>query len=71
MEVSAKLQAPAAVSRGKSPRYPLGAKLGVFQSRSGRCAEENNLLPPPGIEPVPSSCYHYAYWAILASRTVL
>jgi hypothetical protein len=35
----------------KSPRYPLGRRLGGSQSRSGRGGEEKNSQPPPGIEP--------------------
>jgi hypothetical protein len=37
--------------QGKSPRYPLARRLGGPQSRSGRCDEEKNSQPPPGIEP--------------------
>jgi hypothetical protein len=36
--------------QGKSPRYPLDRRLGGLQSRSGRCSEEKNSQPPPGIE---------------------
>jgi hypothetical protein len=50
MEVSGQLHAPAALPRGKSPRHPLGVGLGEPQSRSGRCGEERNVLPLPGIE---------------------
>jgi hypothetical protein len=39
--------------RGKSPRYTLDRRLGVSQSRSGRCGKYKNLALP-GIEPVPS-----------------
>jgi hypothetical protein len=35
----------------KSPWYPLDRRLGGPQSRSGRCGEEKNSQPPPGIEP--------------------
>jgi hypothetical protein len=37
------------------PRYPLDRRLGVPQSRSGRCGVETNSLPLPGIEIRPSS----------------
>jgi hypothetical protein len=36
-------------------RYPLNGRLGVPQSRSGRCGGKKNLLPVPGFEPGPSS----------------
>jgi hypothetical protein len=36
--------------QGKSPRYPLDRRLGGPHNRSGRCAEEKNSQPPPGIE---------------------
>jgi hypothetical protein len=40
---------------GKNTRYPLCRSFGGFQSRSGRCGEENNLLLLAGIEPQ----FHY------------
>jgi hypothetical protein len=51
MEVSGQLHIPAALSPGKSPRYPLDRRLGRPQRRSGRGDEENNSQPPPEIEP--------------------
>jgi len=36
--------------RGKNYRYPFGRRLGGLKSRSGRLAEERNLMS--GIEPV-------------------
>jgi hypothetical protein len=51
MEVSGQLHAPAALPPGKEPLVPIGWRLGVPQSRSGRCGEEKNSQPPPGIEP--------------------
>jgi hypothetical protein len=39
------LHAPAALPRGKSPRYPLDRRLGGAQSQSGRFGEEKNLDP--------------------------
>jgi hypothetical protein len=36
--------------QGKSHWYPLGRRLGVPQSRSGRGGEEKNSQTPPGIE---------------------
>jgi hypothetical protein len=50
VEVSGHLQAPAALSRGKSPCYSLNRRLGGPQSRSGRSGEEKNSQLPPGIE---------------------
>jgi hypothetical protein len=50
MEVSGQLQAPAALTQGKSPWYPLARRLGGPQSRSGRGGEEKNSQSPPGIE---------------------
>jgi hypothetical protein len=46
MEVSGRLHAPAALSQGKSPWYPLDRRLDGSQSRSGR-SEEKNSQPPP------------------------
>jgi hypothetical protein len=45
--------------RGNRPWYPLGRWLGRPQSRSGRCREEKNLLPLPGIEPRLSSPHFF------------
>jgi hypothetical protein len=52
MEVSGQLHAPAALSQGKSPWYPLERRLDGPQSRSGRGGEEKNSQPLPGIEPL-------------------
>jgi hypothetical protein len=41
--VSGQLHAPAALPPGESPRYPLDARLGGPQSRSGRRGEEKAL----------------------------
>jgi hypothetical protein len=41
MEVSGKLQVPAALLHGKSPWYPLDKRLGGPQSRCG-CGEDKN-----------------------------
>jgi hypothetical protein len=51
MEVSGLLHAPATLSLGKSPWYPLDRRLGGPQSRSGRGGEEKNFQPLPGLEP--------------------
>jgi hypothetical protein len=40
MDVSGQLRASAALRRGKSPRYPLGIRLGGPQSWSGHYGEE-------------------------------
>jgi hypothetical protein len=55
MEVSGQFHAPAALSTGKEPRYPLHWILGGPQSQSGPCGEEKNLFPLPGKEPLPPS----------------
>jgi hypothetical protein len=52
MEVSGQLHAPAALSPGKSPWYPLDRRLGWPQSRSGRGDEEKNSQTQPGHEPL-------------------
>jgi hypothetical protein len=60
LEVSGQLgqlHVPAALSPGKSPRYPLDKKLGGPQSRSGRCREVKILDPTWTRTPTPrSSC---------------
>jgi hypothetical protein len=35
--------------RGNSPQYPLDRRVGGFQSRSGLCGEDKNVLPLPGM----------------------
>jgi hypothetical protein len=50
MDGSGQLHAPAALTPGKSPRYPLDRRLGGPRSRSGRYGEEKNLALP-GNEP--------------------
>ena len=50
MEMSFRLQAPAALPTGKEPRYPLNRRLGEPQSQSGRLAEESALLDQLGFE---------------------
>jgi hypothetical protein len=47
---SGQLNAPAALSQGKSPWYPLNRRLGGPQSLSG-CREEKNSQPLVGLEP--------------------
>jgi hypothetical protein len=37
-------------SQRKNPWYPLDRRLGELQSRPGRCGEEKNFQPLPGIE---------------------
>jgi hypothetical protein len=48
MEVSGQLHAPAAMPRGKNPRYSLYRRLGGPQNRSGHCGEDKSLLAPVG-----------------------
>jgi hypothetical protein len=45
MEVCGQLQAQAVLRPGKSSRHPLGMRLGVYQSRSGRADEDAKSLP--------------------------
>jgi hypothetical protein len=54
MEVCGQLHAPAALSPGKEPRYPLDRRLGRPQSQSGHGGEEKDSQSSPGIEPRPS-----------------
>jgi len=42
MEVSGQLHAPAALSPGNSPRYPLDRRMGGPQSRPGRGGQDKN-----------------------------
>jgi hypothetical protein len=49
--MSGQLHAPAALSSGKQPQYPLCRRLGGPQSQSGRYEEEKCFLPLKGIEP--------------------
>jgi hypothetical protein len=48
MEMSDQLDAPAALSAGKSPWYPMDRRLGGLQNRSGRGGEEKNSRPLVG-----------------------
>jgi hypothetical protein len=52
MEVCGQLHAPAALSPGKSPLYPLDRRLGKSQSRSGRRGEEKMFRPRQGLKQV-------------------
>jgi hypothetical protein len=49
MEMSDQLYDPAALSPGKSPRYPSDRSLGGTQNRAGRRGEEK-IFPLPGLE---------------------
>jgi hypothetical protein len=51
MEVSRQLHAPAALSQGKSPWYPLDRRQNGLQCRSGRGGEEKTSQPLSGLEP--------------------
>jgi hypothetical protein len=52
--MSGQLHAPAALTPGKEPRYPLDRRLGGPQSRSGR-REEKILVPAGTRTPTPQS----------------
>jgi hypothetical protein len=45
MEMSGRLHASTALSRGKGPRYKLDMRGGGPQRRSGRCGEEEISAP--------------------------
>ena len=47
MEISGKIHAPAALSAGKNPPYPLNRRLGGPQSQSGRFEEDKSLFHLP------------------------
>jgi len=51
MEMNGQLHAPAALTPGKLPPYPLDRRLGGPQSRSGHGGEEKNSQPPPRMSP--------------------
>jgi hypothetical protein len=53
VEVSGQLHAPAALSPGKSPRYPFYRRLGGPQSRSGRYGEVKIFYPTGTRTPAP------------------
>jgi len=55
MDLSNQLHAPAALTPGEEPLYPLYRRLDGPQSRSGRGEEENNSQPLPAFEPRSSS----------------
>jgi hypothetical protein len=46
MEMSGQLHAPAALTMGKYPRYPLDRKLGGSQRSSGHGGKEINIRVP-------------------------
>jgi hypothetical protein len=76
LEVSGQLRAPAALSPGKSKRYPLDRKLDGPQSRSGRRGEKKYLAPPPGDSNSEPSAVHpvasrYTDCAIPAPNTII
>jgi hypothetical protein len=45
MELSGQLHAPATLSLGKEPQYPLDRRLGGPQGRYGHYGEEKNFAP--------------------------
>jgi hypothetical protein len=56
---------------GKDPLYPLDRKLGASRNQSGRCGEEENIVPvgtrTSAIQPV---ARRYTDWAILNSINI-
>jgi hypothetical protein len=50
MEMSGLFHTLAALPQGKIPRHTLDSRLGGPLSHYGRCGEEKNILPAPGIE---------------------
>jgi hypothetical protein len=75
MEVSGQLHAPAALSPGKSPRYPFYRKLGGPQSRPGQHGEVKIVYPTGNRTPVPlvvqPVASRYTDWAIPAPLKVV
>jgi hypothetical protein len=68
-EVSGQFHVPAALSWGKSPRYPLDRNLGGSHSRSGRvrenswpCRELNS--EPSVVQAVASRFFLFEYWGV-------
>jgi hypothetical protein len=65
--VSGQLHAPAALPRGKNPRYPFNRTIGGTQSRGRRSGEEKSLTSAenrtPAVQPL---ARHYTDWFILA-----
>jgi hypothetical protein len=51
MGLTDQLHAPAALFQGKQPQYPMYRMLSGPQNRSGRYAEQKNILPLSGTEP--------------------
>jgi hypothetical protein len=62
MEMVIQIRAPAALSPGLEPQYPLDRRLGGPESRSGGYGEEKHLFPLPSSS-YPTRC---ADWAIPA-----
>jgi hypothetical protein len=54
--MSGQLHAPTALL-SEEPPIPFEMRQNGLQNRFGRCREEKNLLPLPGIKPRPSSPY--------------
>jgi hypothetical protein len=75
MEVSGQLHAPAALLPRKEPLVPIGKRLGVLQSRSGRSGEEKISQPRQESNPrtpiVQPEAQPYTDWAIATPRSVL
>jgi hypothetical protein len=62
MEVNGQLHDTAALSPGKSPRYPLDRRLAGPQSRSGLNCQPLQELEPPVIQPVAQSYTTELLW---------
>jgi hypothetical protein len=67
--MSGQLDAPAALSPGKSPRYPLYRRLGGHHSRSGRL-EKWKFLTIPGLELRPLGRPAHGQWSVSLPTTL-
>ena len=59
---------PCRLTPRKEPRYPPKKWLGGPQSRSGRCGEQKNILPLPGLEPRNSPAHSWGYQSTMKTR---
>jgi hypothetical protein len=67
MKLNGQFCDPAALPRGKEPRYPMDRRLGGPQSRSGRSEEKNDLLCLLGYDIGAYKCHSkYDYKAVIS-----